>query len=89
MSGKGSLQPVAQHANVSVYEGRSQGQGRQRAYVEPSARTEGAQRHTDTLERSLKPKAIVDLLRDYRKGPLLGVAWLHGWLLSSRSSQAM
>lgn len=71
MSGKGSLQPVAQHANVSVYEGRSQGQGRQRAYVEPSARTEGAQRHTDTLERSLKLKAIVDLKINSKKNVIL------------------
>lgn len=71
MSGKGSLQPVAQHANVSVYEGRSQGQGRQRAYLEPSVRTEGAQRRTDTLARSLKPMAIVNLKINSKKNVIL------------------
>lgn len=71
MSGKGSLQPVVQHANVSVYEGRSQGQGRQRAYLEPSVRTEGAQRRTDTLERSLKPMAIVNLKINSKKNVIL------------------
>lgn len=39
--------------------------------MKPSARTDGAQRCTDTLERSLKPKAIVDLKINSKKNVIL------------------
>lgn len=55
--------------------------------MELSARTEGAQRCTDTLERSLKPKAIGDLKINSKKNVILErdvvKQWKRGTLLSA------